>query len=299
MLFSDTRITIQAEYKTIPTRPSLSLRTMPAIATKADCLKGIVFCYATDTTKYYYREYNSTTQKYQYKIIKGAHTLDDAKEKAIDVFTTFRQQEAQAEALSVGGATLTISTRHKSETPHSRIIDPLIDHYLKKERERVDAGLIKQGTYDTRAITIGVHLREFLKQRIITRTHQITLTTFDDYQVFRYKCTKLTRNKEVVDIRHFLSFLIRNEYLHPKLSKVNALIKRERVFDEDLTANPAINADDWKLITRALRGYITLGAKHSNPKTHYWRTLFHCYCLCLKNTGMRPVELRTLRWSDI
>jgi integrase len=272
---------------------------MPVIATKADHLKGVVFCYATDTTKYYYREYNSTTQRYQYKIIKGAYTLDAAKEKAIEVFTIFRQMEASTVALSGGGATLNISTRYKSETPHSRIIDPLIDTYLKKERERVEAGLIKEGTYNTREIVIGTHLRNFFKHHIITRTHQIKLTTFDDYQVFRYKCSKLTRNKEVVEIRHFLSFLIRNEYLHPKLSKVNALIKRERVYDEDLTSNPAINADDWKLITKALRDYIKHGSSHSNPKTTYWRTLFHNFCIVLKNSGLRPVELRNLRWSDV
>ena len=272
---------------------------MPAIAAKADCLKGVVFSYATDPTKWYYREYNEQTQKYQYKIIKNAKTLEDAKEKAIDVFTLFRQKEASTVALSGGGAALTISTQRRSETPHSRIIEPLIDTYLKKELERVQAGLIKQGTYETRAITIGVHLREFFKQHIISRTHQIKSTTFDDYAVFRSKCTKLTRNKEVVDIRTFLSWLIRNEYLHPKLSKVNALIKRERVYDDDLEANPAINPDDWQLITKALREYISIGAKHSNPKTTYWRTLFHCFCLVLKNTGLRPVELRNLRWCDV
>ena len=91
---------------------------MPAIAAKADCLKGVVFSYATDPTKWYYREYNEQTQKYQYKIIKNAKTLEDAKEKAIDVFTLFRQKEASTVALSGGGAALTISTQRRSETPH-------------------------------------------------------------------------------------------------------------------------------------------------------------------------------------
>jgi integrase len=275
---------------------------MPAIASKADCLKGVVFCYATDTTKWYYREYNETTQKYQYKLIKNAHTVAEAKEKAIEVFTIFRQREvngASTVALSGGVATHTVLTQRRSDTPNSRIIDPLIDAYLKKELSRVEAGIIKHSTYSTRAIAIGIHLREYLKKCYIHRTHQITLTTFDDWHVYRHKCTKLTRNKEVVDVRHFLSFLIRNEYLHPKLSKVNDLIKRERVFDEDLQSNPAICPEDWKLITKALRDYIAIGAKHTNPKTHYWRTLFHCFCLCMKNSGLRPVELRHLRWCDV
>jgi integrase len=265
---------------------------MPAIATKAECLKGVVFAYATDTTKWYYREYNESTQKYQYKIIKGAKTLEEAKDKALDVYTVFRQKEATPVPFNL------ISDK-RSETPHSRIIEPLIDSYLKKERERVEAGLIKQTTYSNIEVTIGLHLRAYFKHHLISRTHQIKLTTFDDWQIYRSDCSKLTRNKEVKEIRMFLSWLIRNEYLHPKLSKVNALIKGERVTDEDLTANPAINPDDWSLVTQALRDYIKKGTKHSNPKTTYWRTLFHTFCLVMKNTGMRPVELRHLRWCDV
>jgi integrase len=100
------------------------------------------------------------------------------------------------------------------------------------------------------------------------------------------------------EISTFLKWCLRKEYLHPKLAS-ERLLPLERVTEEDLTSNPAINPHDWELITKQLRKWRAEGDKHTNPKTRYWRALFHHFCLVMKQTGMRPIELRNLRWSDI
>jgi integrase len=263
---------------------------MPAIVEKKDCLKGCVFRYE-GREGYIYREYNPDTQRYTSKKIKGAVSIDDAVVKALEVFTDFRHKEANPTPIR-------ISTTEKSSTPYSRMIEPLLDEFLVRERKRAEVGIITMETFTGKETTLDIHLRGYLKERVITRTHQIKATTFDEYPIYRAAAGKLTRNKEMKDINTFLKWCLRNEYLHPKLAS-EKLLPLERVTEEDLTSNPAINPHDWELITKQLRSWRAEGDKHTNPKTRYWRALFHHFCLVMKQTGMRPVEIRNLRWSDI
>ena len=281
---------------------------MPAIAQKVDHLKGCVFTYEGREGKWYYREYLKSSQSYKYLLIDGAKTLEQALEKAIDAYTELRQREVgtlgsiATSTISRGGGeapSLTVTTARRSLTPYSRLTDDIIERYLKHEQQRCEANLITEATLGRKRVAIGIHLKGYFKHKIINRTSQIKENTFDDYSIFRGKDTsKLTRNFEIKEIRCFISWCLRNEYLHPKLNSTS-IIKKERVNEEDLTANPAINSNDWSHITKALRDYISVGRKHSNPKTTYWRTLFHTFCLVAKQTGMRPDELRNLKWKDI
>jgi integrase len=261
---------------------------MPAIAQKLDCLKGCVFQYVGRPTTYYYREYDQSTRKYSYKTVHGATSLQDASVKAIEAFTEMRREELSP----------TTPVQQRTRTPSGKLIDNLVDQYLEINRQRVEAEMMSQSTYDNKAASVGLHMRSYLTSKSITRTTQIKASTFDEYNLFRGKLTKLTKNKELVDIKHFLTWCIRNEYLPAKLSS-EKLISKEKVTEEDLLANPAINPYDWDLITKQLRAWRQKSSSNPNPKTRYWRALFHHFCLVMKQTGLRPIEMKSLRWKDI
>jgi integrase len=264
---------------------------MPVIKEKAEVLDGIVFCYADRPETYFYRVYDKDTQKYRSKKVDGATSLDEACRRALAAHDYLRTK-------SSGNLPFVIKEDKKSDIPYSRLLDPLISQYLERERSRVDAGVITEGTYKSTYYAVGIHLREYVKSKRVLRTHEIKANFLDDYVLHRSECSKLTRNKELKSIQHFINWLLRNEYLHPKLASAK-MTKTEKVTEEDLTANPAINGSDWEVITHQLREWRARGKEHTNPKTYYWRTLFWHFCLVMKNTGMRPVEIRHLQWKDI
>jgi integrase len=265
---------------------------MPAINEKVEVLKGVVFSYVTAPEKYYYREYMEDTQKYKYKIIRGARNIEEAKELALDVFSEFRQEEAVPLPIRLA------TSVEKTRVPYSRLLEPLIDQWLREEKEKSDKGLLSVHTYLNKRVSVGLHLRHFLKVNGILRTHQFTATTLDNYAVYRSSTTRLTRNKELRVIQVFKNWLARHEYLSPKVSS-QRVINLEKIKDEDLTANPAICPEDWDVIIKAIRQWRNAGVDNPNYKTYYWRTLYWTFCLVMKNSGMRPNELVQLRWKDI
>jgi integrase len=265
---------------------------MPAINEKVEVLRGVVFSYVTAPEKYYYREYNEDTQKYRYKIIKGARDIEEAKRLALDVFSEFRQEEASPSPLRIAEVT------PKDRTPYSRLLEPLIDQWLREEKEKSDKGLLSVHTWLNKRVSVGLHLREYFKMNGILRTHQFTASTLDNYQVYRASTTRLTRNKELRVIQVFKNWLARHDYLPPKVAS-QKVITLEKIKDEDLTANPAICPEDWEVIIRSIRSWRAAGLSNPNHKTYYWRTLFWTFCLVMKNSGMRPIELLQLRWRDV
>lgn len=250
---------------------------MPAIAERIDCLKGCVFAYKGRPGIWYYREYNASTQKYKYIKVKDATSIEDAATKAIEAFTELREPSRAAKPQRAGAKSL----------------EKLMRKYLENEERRRDAGIITEETCMRKGYCIA-RLGEYLAQKGIKTTQQLKQNTFDDYAIYRGKSSKLTRNYELKEYQTFLNWLVRNEHM-----KTPVKTKKERVNEEDLTANPAINSEDWAKITAALREHRKKGNTHSNPKTKYWRALFHHFCLVLKQTGLRPGELRNLRWKDV
>jgi integrase len=267
---------------------------MPAINEKEEVLRGVVFSYVTAPDKYYYREYNKDTQKYRYKIVKGARNIEEAKRLALDVFSELRSNEASpiAEVDKVRWGD------NPTRTPSSRLLEPLIDQWLREEKEKSDKGLLSNHTWLNKRVAVGLHLREYLKRNGVLRTHQFTISTLDNYQVYRASTTRLTRNKELRVIQVFKNWLARHEYLPVKVQG-QRVITLEKIRDEDLQANPAICPDDWDIIIRKIRTWRNEGIHNPNHKTYYWRTLFWTFCLVMKNSGMRPVEIAQLRWKDI
>ena len=70
---------------------------MPVMRDKAKVLngRGTVFSYSTgfQAGKYFYRELKEGTKLYRTKLIEGATTLEEAKEKALDVAMEMREDD--------------------------------------------------------------------------------------------------------------------------------------------------------------------------------------------------------------
>ena len=265
---------------------------MPAINEKQEILDGVVFSYVNRPTTFFYRVYDKDTQKYRSTKIKGATTLVEACRYALTAHDYLREKETTNNALP-----FKVGRSDRSQTPYSRLVDPLIDQYLAWQKERVDANLITSGTYRTLTFALGKHLREYLRYKKILRTSELKLTTFDDYYIFRSNASVLYRAAEIRKVGGWIGWLVKNEFIHPKLSQLK--LPTQKITEEDLLANPAINPVDWEVITKALRVRRDTSHIYNNKKVHYWRTLFHTFCLMMKNTGMRPAELRHLQWRDI
>lgn len=272
---------------------------MPVIKEKQEVLDGIVFCYEDRPETFFYRIYDKKTQKYRSKKVEGATTLTEASRKALAAHDYLRG--CSFSGASNGGNAerlpFTIASSSKSTTPYARLIDTYIDLYVKKQQELCLNGFITEGTYNNKKVAIDKHLREYLKTKAILRTSELKVNTFDDYLIFRSQCSKLTRQRELQTIQQWVRWLLKEEVVHPKLSQIE--VPTERIGEEDLTANPAINPRDWDLITKTIRDWKDEAVAHSRKGVHFYRTLFHTFCLVMKNTGCRPSELRMLQWKDI
>ena len=69
---------------------------MPRIKEKEKVLngRGIVFTYEDDNVgKYFYRELKEGTKLYRTKVIEGATTLEETKEKALDVAMEMKEDD--------------------------------------------------------------------------------------------------------------------------------------------------------------------------------------------------------------
>ena len=302
---------------------------MPAILSKTDVLdgRGQVFNYKRDPSSWYYREVISGKQTYRTKKIIGASTEAEAVDRALDVFTELRDTpppppkriEGMTEMLPMhrsgdlatvevdsGGAytiaevnrnTAAFRTRRKKGINVNRAID----EYLTQQSERVEALIIKEGTFKEICQTLSVHLKNYFKEESVVKTGDIKPDTFKRYVTFRKWTTKLTRNKEAVIIKAFVdNYLIPNRLVSNEVVTTKKLIPKVKIKASDLDANPAINKDDWGKINKWIRfSYLKAGKSHPRPSVYYWRYLFWHFTIMMKNTGARPNELLNLKWKDV
>jgi len=302
---------------------------MPAILSKTDVLDGRaqVFNYKRDPHSWYYREVIPGKHTYRTKKITGASTEGDAVEAALDVFTALRDSPvpvtkkkeeitevlpihrsdnlAEADVDSGGAYTIAESKRPTEALKRRRKkgidINRAIDDYLNLQSERVEALIIKEGTFKEMCITLGVHLKDYLKQESVLKTGDMKADTFQRYAVFRKWCTKLTRNKEAGIIKAFVdNYLIPQRLVTNEVVTTKKLIPKVKIKASDLDANPAINKEDWGKMNKWIRfSYLKAGKAHPRPSVYYWRYLFWHFTIIMKNTGARPSELLNLRWKDV
>ena len=72
------------------------------------------------------------------------------------------------------------------------------------------------------------------------------------------------------------------------------------VSGDDLTANPAINLEDWRLIWNEVLKRVN--SYEREPRLHkslYWWKTFYAFIMIAKNSGLRPTEMRKLTWRDV
>ncbi len=179
-------------------------------------------------------------------------------------------------------------------------IEQSIENFLKYEKKRLETGIIQESTYRRKRLTLKTHLTQYLKSQGITKTRQITDTTFNDYLFFRSGKTRLTWNNELITIKDFLSnWLVVHRLIQPEIVSNRKLLPTVKITQEDLLSNPGINSKDWKIINQEIRRWVKEGSNDINPRVHLWRMCFWTFTLVSKNSGCRPQELMDLRWKDL
>ena len=180
-------------------------------------------------------------------------------------------------------------------------INKCIQDYLDSLSERVEANELKENTFKEYLQTLSVHLTRYLHYEGVKFSSQITNDTFSRYPIYRKGASKLTKNKEARHIKAFVdNYLAKKNLIDVSIATNKKLIPLSRITHEDLDANPAINAEDWRKINSYIRNiYLKGGEDHPRPSVYYWRYLFWHFTIIMKNSGCRPDELLNLRWKDI
>ena len=263
---------------------------MPAIHQKHPVLKGrgVVFCYVTDPSKWYYRELIPGTKKYRTKLIPEATTLEEALMSVVDVAFELKDKKLP-------------NTRTPTVTKKRVSITDAVNSYLHSIYEKYQAGLAAEATYEHKQIILTKHLIPYLSSLGITYTDQIDRDTFTQYPIYRKDAAKYTRKKELSTIKTFINeHLIRYELVSPSVAMSKTLIPKVLMKQVEFDANPAISAEDWKNIEHHIKSvYLEDGAKHNSPRVHHWRYLMWTFIMVAKNTGCRPNELLKLKWKDV
>jgi hypothetical protein len=249
---------------------------------------------------YYYREHVKGTTRYKQRKVVGAESLDDAERLAFDAYSEIRKEEANPSFQIVTAARNRKDTTTKTDRKKSLKIDTAIDAYLRNSKDLWESGNLPWNTYNRRKNILIPHLIPYLAWKGITHSRQIKQDTFYDWQVFRKSATKVTTlETERTAVNHFLRKWLRNKGYLDETLDFNELWTIRKVRESDLDANPAINSEDWKVITDELRKYKSEEAANRNYRSEYWRNLFWHWCLVCKNCGARPEELIKLRWGEV
>jgi integrase len=166
---------------------------------------------------------------------------------------------------------------------------------------RLQGGLIKPSSLKRWEKTVRVGILPYLQFKQVKSTNQINETTFDDYAAFRSSTvkTRITLRGELDIIGQFIrSYLVKHKLIAPELAISKDLIKRPKLREADLLANPAFTESDFQLFLKRIRQWIP-EFDRQKPKSYYFRKLYYEWVLVAKNTGARPEELMKLRWRDI
>jgi integrase len=244
--------------------------------------------------KWYYRQKVEGERRYLNRIIPNAVSLEEAREGVLEV--AFK---VQAELSNPSHEGRQVKSSNK-RTP----ITTYIKRFLEEEQTRVEIEEIGAET-NKRTINYMKHLGMYLEHKGVTYPQEITVTTFIDYPLFRKGCSKLTINNEMVVIKSFLSnHLAREKVVDPEVLLSKDVLKQLRIRQDELVANPAITPADWRLINLWTRGRVdeakALAKKeYIRPQIELWRRTFWTFTMVMKNSGLRPIELRNLKWKHV
>jgi integrase len=262
---------------------------MPTIKEKWKHLQGDVLTYVDENRPgFYYRELVPGTKRYRVRRIEGANCLSDALRDAykalLDLSGTI-PQPVKPNALRG------VSKRRAT------VLDA-VEEWLKYSEQRVAAGLKDEAAHIRRCVTLRTHLPAYLKEIGVTYVDQITETTFESYPIYRRGVMKNTRKTELKEIGIFLrQWLGKHKLLSKEIAMSPDVIPRIAINPDDLDANPAISQHDYLMINGYIRNEWLPAATNKNSR--YFRNMFWCFIHVLKNSGMRPKELLSIRLKDI
>lgn len=263
---------------------------MPKLHQRIPVLDGraAVVSYERQPTVWYYRE-TAAPGEYKSRKIEGVTTADEAVSKALDIYTEIRTTEKLGTAAG-------IKVNRTSRVKRASITISISEH-LREQSRRADAGLVteqyvKNHTYHLR------HMAEYLSTKHIEYVIDIKDDTFDDYQMFRNKATKIYLSNELKAINLWLNWCRKKRQLKADVAALK-LTPKVAIKGEDLLANPPISPEDWKVIEKYIRTVYVGQAKNRDRRGDYWRRCFYAFVMTGKHTGMRPKEILNLRWSDV
>lgn len=285
---------------------------MPRIAESRKILngRGSVVLYASGSSagEYFYRELIKGTKRYKTRKIENVANLDEAAEAAVEI--AFELNNQPDLSVIIPGKSEVKETRYKRDyytgrvvdrRPRRKSIEESMDAWLQIEQERVDAGLITQKYLEARRNGLKNHALSFLTSKLCLYTNDIDANTFADYPVYRSHATPIVRRQEIKWIKEWCKeYLVKNRYMRPELLMDRTFLPSVIVKQTDLLKNPAINADDWKIIIDFVRG-----EWRHRPLTYvkrsgwFFRNMFWHFILFMKNTGMSPEEILKLKWKQI
>ena len=304
--------------------------------------RGVVLTYANGNAvgQWFYREKIEGTKRYRNKKLKGAENIEQAEDMAMEAMIALRENEPHHKSRDaipqekIPTETLTLVQREeklvsrkerlareerKKEHP-KMTVEKALDDWLKGQRKRVDAGTFEESSYSHK-LHCCLHLRKYLKYKKVFFTSQIKTDTFDEYIEFRYQNTqrRLVIHRELAVIGEWIkSYLVRFKYIPAHLWLDGQFLPRIEIRPIDKDANPAINADDWKVILDYTRDVwrkeayeptpmTTSNQFHKNIQTNrkpekkviWFRTMYWTWIRVAKNTGMSPEEICKLKWKNV
>ena len=260
---------------------------MPAVNEKIPVGDGLtVFNYKSVKTGWYLRQWNKAERRYRTKKIEGAITREEALAnfyKAVISFTETRQRiNARTTPASI---------------PSGSTISELVEDFLLNEQQRSSAGLQAVKTYTRRCSSMKEMLKYF-EVKEITYPNQIDGLTMEDYPLFRRDVRKNSRKAELKDISIFLrNYLVQRGLLSNEIAMMKHFIPKITITEDELDANPAITTADYKVINRFMRDKW----KENAVQTKGWfsRNYMYSFVHLLKNSGMRPIEMLSLKRKDV
>lgn len=225
-----------------------------------------------------YREYDQLRRKYRTGLVADANSLDEAKQKVIELVLKWTNTQQQ------------LKPRATAKNTNLSIADE-VKVWIRRQEEQEVSNVDRK----RRSLTVMI---EYLATKRITYAKQLKTNTFDDYILFRKGKRKLTQKTELQHIKEFLVHHLRRKGLITnELASEPQLVPKVKILDEDLDANPAISQRDYDIINRYIRGEWRQQARYKTQT--YFKRYFHTYTHLLWNSGCRPGEMLKVRMKDI
>ena len=251
-------------------------------------------------------ESSSSTTKYRTKLIAGADTVEAAVEQALDARDKLQSEEVFPVAVSrerKAEKVITASQRAASNRRGKvRDVVACIYDFLENEQRKVDAGMLTEKARFNKSEALIKQLVPYLAFKGITKTNQFSVTTFDEYPLWRKKkngqpAALSTRALELGYIQQFLTKYLWKHKLIDRDLDVKDMTPKIAIPDDEIDANPPlINPGNWRKVQDALKRNREAAEGYCNHRGFYFAQLLYRWVMIARNSGLRPdCEMNQLR----